>query len=137
MIVEKDGTNHAELFRSSLMPLWSKDIAIRNQMINARAETLSEKPAFKRLVKDRRCLVPSDGFNEWRKEGKSKVPMLFKLASGEPFAFAGLWDAWRKPDGGSLYTFTIITTNQRTASASSQPYAGDLERQRRNGMDRA
>jgi len=79
-------------------------------MINARAETLTEKGAFKNLVDTRRCLVPADGFYEWRKEGKRKVPMWFHLKSKEPFTFAGLWDVWRKPNGNSLETFTIITT---------------------------
>lgn len=110
VILQKAGRNHAELLRWGLVPFWAKDIAIGNQMINARAETLSEKPAFKRLVKDRRCLVPGDSFYEWRKVGKGKVPMLFKLAAGVPFAFAGLWDSWKKPDGATLYTCTIITT---------------------------
>ena len=110
VILQKEGRNHAELLRWGLVPFWAKDIAIGNQMINARAETLSEKPAFKQLVKDRRCLVLADGFYEWRKEGKGKTPMLFKLASGEPFTFAGLWDAWKKPDGAVLQSFTIVTT---------------------------
>jgi putative SOS response-associated peptidase YedK len=72
VIVQNEGRNHLESFRWGLVPFWAKDIAIGNQMINARAETLSEKPAFKRLVKDRRCLVPGDSFYEWRKEGKGK-----------------------------------------------------------------
>ena len=79
-------------------------------MINARAETLMEKGAFKNLVDRRRCLIPADGFYEWRKEGKRKVPMWFHLNSKEPFAFAGLWDVWRRPDGSNLETFTVITT---------------------------
>ena len=79
-------------------------------MINARAETLAEKPAFKDLLGKRRCLVLADGFYEWRKEGKGKVPMRFKLKSGEPFAFAGLWDTWKSPDGNLLRTYTIVTT---------------------------
>ena len=79
-------------------------------MINARAETLAEKSSFKRLLNNRRCLVLADAFYEWRKEGKGKVPMLFKLKGGEPFVFAGLWDTWRKPDGQTLRTYTIVTT---------------------------
>jgi putative SOS response-associated peptidase YedK len=110
VILQKDGRNHAELLRWGLVPWWAKDIAIGNQMINARAETLSEKPASKQLVRDRRCLVLADGFYEWRREGKGKTPMLFKLASGEPFSFAGLWDTWKKPDGAVLQSFTIVTT---------------------------
>jgi putative SOS response-associated peptidase YedK len=79
-------------------------------MINARAETLTDKASFKGLVDSRRCVIPADGFYEWRKDGKWKVPMWFHLKSKEPFAFAGLWDRWRKPDGSNLETFTIITT---------------------------
>jgi putative SOS response-associated peptidase YedK len=69
-----------------------------------------EKPAFKDLVRTRRCLIPADGFYEWRKEGKHKVPMWVHLKSKEPFAFAYLWDMWRKPDGKKVESFTIITT---------------------------
>jgi putative SOS response-associated peptidase YedK len=90
--------------------VWAKDPAIGNTMINARAETLAEKPAFKQLLEKRRCLVLADGFYEWRKEGNGKVPMRFQLKSGEPFTFAGLWDSWRQPDGNLLRTYTIVTT---------------------------
>lgn len=110
VIASVDGINRLQLFQWGLVPSWAKDISIGNRMINARAETLAEKPSFKRLLKSRRCLVLADGFYEWRKEAKGKVPMLFKLKTGEPFAFAGLWDAWTKPDGGLLRTYTIITT---------------------------
>ena len=81
------------------------------RMINARAETLLEKPSFKQLVARRRCLVPADGFYEWRREGKRKMPMWVHLKKREPFAFAGLWDYWPDPAGDKeLYSFTIITT---------------------------
>jgi putative SOS response-associated peptidase YedK len=77
----------------------------------ARAETLLEKPSFKQLVATRRCLVPADGFYEWRREGNHKVPMWIRLKNRQPFAVAGLWDRWLDRDtGNSLYTFTIITT---------------------------
>jgi len=79
-------------------------------MVNARAETLTEKVAFKNLVDRRRCLVPADGYYEWRNEAKRKVPMWFHLKSKEPSSFAGLWDVWRRPDGSNMETFTIITT---------------------------
>jgi putative SOS response-associated peptidase YedK len=111
VIVEGDGKRSIELFQWGLIPSWSKDPTIGNKMINARAETLAEKPSFKRLLRGRRCLVLSDGFYEWRKEGKRKVPMRFKLKSAEPFTFAGLWDSWKKPDGKILRTYTIITTD--------------------------
>jgi putative SOS response-associated peptidase YedK len=79
-------------------------------MINTRAESLTEKPAFKHLVGSRRCIIPADGFYEWRKEGRRKVPMWVHLKTKELFALAGLWDVWRKPDGKRVESFTIITT---------------------------
>jgi putative SOS response-associated peptidase YedK len=99
-----------EMFKWGLVPSWAKDPAIGNRMINARAETLAEKPSFKRLLKSRRCLVLANGFYEWRKEGKRKVPMYFKLKSDKSFTFAGLWDRWKQPDGKILNTYTIVTT---------------------------
>ena len=110
VIVQMDGKRTLELFRWGLIPWWATDPAIGNRMINARAETLAEKPAFNNLLGNRHCLVLADGFYEWRKEGKGKVPMRFKLKSGEPFAFAGLWDSWKQPDGSLLRTYTIVTT---------------------------
>jgi putative SOS response-associated peptidase YedK len=79
-------------------------------MINARAETLTDLPSFKLLVDRRRCIIPADGFYEWRKEGKRKVPMWVHHKTKEPLALAGLWDVWRKPDGKRVESFTIITT---------------------------
>ena len=80
-------------------------------MINARSETLLEKPSFKQGVDKRRCLVPANGFYEWRHDGKRKVPMWIQFKTREPFAFPGLWDCWIDRDTGTnLYTFTIITT---------------------------
>jgi putative SOS response-associated peptidase YedK len=93
-----------------LIPNWAKDPTIANQTINARADTLIEKPAFKHLVGSRRCIIPADGFYEWRKEGKRKIPMWIYLKSREPFGLAGLWDVWRNPNGKRVEPFTIITT---------------------------
>jgi putative SOS response-associated peptidase YedK len=111
-VVPNNGRNTIEFFRWGLIPSWAKDPAIGNRMINARAETLAEKPAFRSAFKNRRCLIPADGFFEWRKEpgGKSKTPMYVRLKSGEPFAFAGLWEAWRSPDDETILSCTIITT---------------------------
>ncbi|MBI5695470.1 MAG: SOS response-associated peptidase [Nitrospirae bacterium] len=92
-----------------LIPHWAKDRKIGHSLINARAETLAEKPSFRTPFRDRRCLVVADGFYEWRKEAGRKVPMYIRIAGGRPFAFAGLWDSWR--DGAEeVRTFTIITT---------------------------
>jgi putative SOS response-associated peptidase YedK len=98
------------LLRWGLIPSWAKDAAIGNRMINARAETVAEKPSFRRALQQRRCLILADGFYEWRKEGKKKTPLFITLASREPFAFAGLWETWRPPDGEAILSCTIITT---------------------------
>jgi putative SOS response-associated peptidase YedK len=112
VIVRNEGRNELKPMRWGLVPLWAQDATIGQRMINARAETLLEKPSFKQLVSTRRCLVPADGFYEWRREGKSKVPMWIYLKNRKPFAFPGLWDCWLDRDTGSeLYTFTIITTH--------------------------
>ena len=84
-------------------------------MINARGETLLEKPSFRNLVSQRRCVIPADGFYEWRREGSRKVPVWIHLKNKEPFVFAGLWDTWRNPqEGDVLNTCTIITTDPNT-----------------------
>ncbi|WP_376797184.1 SOS response-associated peptidase [Thermogemmatispora sp.] len=96
--------------RWGLIPSWAKEEAIGNRMINARAETLAERPSFKRLLRTRRCLVVADGFYEWQQTNGSKRPMYITLRDRSPFAFAGLWDQWSAPDGRSLRTCTIVTT---------------------------
>jgi putative SOS response-associated peptidase YedK len=107
-----NGASHLEPLRWGLFPSWAKDEAIGNKMINARAETLAEKPSFKRLLRSKRCLVVADGFYEWRKEAgsKTKTPMYITLKGDQPFAFAGLWDLWNSPDGQQIRSCTIITT---------------------------
>ena len=110
--VINDGGRHLEMLRWGLIPSWAKEESIGSRMINARAETLAEKPSFKRLLHNRRCLIAADGFYEWAQQPgtKSKTPMYITLKDHEPFAFAGLWDSWRTPDGQQLRTCTIITT---------------------------
>jgi putative SOS response-associated peptidase YedK len=92
-----------------LVPSWAKDPSIGHRMINARAETVAEKPAYRVAFRRRRCLVPADGFYEWRRDGKVRTPHLLRLRGGGLFAFAGLWEAWEGPDG-ALESFTILTT---------------------------
>src|SRR5687767_7448984 len=101
-----------DYFHSGLIPSWAKDPGIGNRMINARAETLAEKPAFRTALRRRRCLVPADGFYEWKKDpgGKTKTPMYIGMKSGGVFAFAGLWETWHAPDGSVLPSCTLITT---------------------------
>ncbi|MEK3889590.1 SOS response-associated peptidase [Bacillus sp. FSL K6-3431] len=92
-----------------LVPSWAKDPKIGYKMINARAETVNEKPSFKKLLKRRRCIIIADGFYEWKKEAATKLPYRFQLKTREPFAFAGLWDRWES-DGQLIHSCTIITT---------------------------
>ena len=100
-----------QLFRWGLVPSWADDVKIASKMINARAETLTEKPAFKRLLASRRCLVPADGFYEWKGKTGAKQPFRIALKTDELFAFAGLWDTWADNETGEVRnTFTIITT---------------------------
>ncbi len=97
--------------RWGLVPFWSKDIKIGYKMINARAETVDEKSSFKKPLKDKRCLVLTNGFYEWKKvDNKTKVPYFIRLKNKKPFTFAGLWENWNK-EGNDLNTFTIITTS--------------------------
>jgi putative SOS response-associated peptidase YedK len=109
VIVQEEGP-HLSVMRWGLVPSWSKDEKTGYRTINARAETVAQKPMFKGAIKKRRCLVPADGYYEWEKQRKRKLPWRFVLKSGDTFSFAGLWDHWKKPDGKTLYTFTIITT---------------------------
>jgi len=98
------------LMRWGLVPRWAKDVTIGQRMINARAETLLEKPAYRRPYLSQRCLVPAGGFYEWQKEGSSKQPYLFRRRDHGPIAFAGLWDSWHDPKSDTqLETFSIIT----------------------------
>ncbi|MGI9225411.1 MAG: SOS response-associated peptidase [Woeseiaceae bacterium] len=104
------------MLRWGLVPFWAKDPAIGNRMINARAETVAEKPAFRAAYRRRRCVVLADGFYEWHREGSVKIPYYISLASGKPFGFAALWEHWQDKDSqdkessNSLQTATLITT---------------------------
>ena len=113
-----DGSPHLSLLRWGLIPAWAKDESIGSRMINARAETLTEKPSFKGLLRSKRCLVVADGFYEWQTEGKTKTPMYITLQDGYPFAFAGLWDRWKSPDGHEVQSCTIVTTEPNDLMAS-------------------
>lgn len=108
-VIANDAPSELTFFRWGLVPSWSKDISIGTKMINARAETLHEKPSFKAAYKRRRCLIPANGFYEWAKTDDGKKPMYIHLKDHELFAFAGLWETWHSPDGGELRTCTIIT----------------------------
>jgi putative SOS response-associated peptidase YedK len=112
-VVISDSGRNLSMMRWGLVPHWAKDESIGYKMINARAETVGEKPSFRKSLESRRCLVLADGFYEWLKPGpgRRKTPIRFVLRDRQPFGFAGLWDRWLRPDGESLLTFTIITTD--------------------------
>ena len=111
-VVANDGKHQVDFYIWGLIPSWAKDPEIGNRMINARAESLAEKPSFRSAFRRRRCLVLADGFYEWKQEQNSnlKTPLYIQLKSKQPFSFAGLWENWNSPDGSQVYSCTIITT---------------------------
>lgn len=119
-VVPNDGQNRLDFFVWGLIPSWAKDPTIGNRLINARAETLAEKPSFRSAFRRRRCLVISDGFYEWRQEPgrKAKTPIYIQLQDGRPFAFAGLWENWNSPDGSNILSCAIITTEPNSLMSS-------------------
>ena len=110
LAVVNDGERRGELMRWGLVPSWAKDIKIGARMINAVSETAAAKPAFRSAFRRRRCLVLADGFFEWRREGKQRLPMYFTRKSGEPMAFAGLWETWHSLGGELVRSCSILTT---------------------------
>jgi putative SOS response-associated peptidase YedK len=110
-VVTDQGRRRLVKMRWGLVPWWATDPTIGSRLINARAESLTTKSAFKDSFRSRRCLVPADGFYEWQKHGQFKIPLLIHLKSDRPFAFAGLYDVWKSPLGPPLTTCTIITTS--------------------------
>jgi putative SOS response-associated peptidase YedK len=108
---DRAGVRELVLLRWGLVPFWAKDASIGNRMINARSETAAEKPAYRAAFSHRRCIVPADGFYEWRRVGDEKTPYFISLESGEPFAIAALWERWVDKDTGEeLQTATLLTT---------------------------
>jgi putative SOS response-associated peptidase YedK len=114
LVREPGAPRTLEALRWGLIPYWAKEASIGNRMINARAESVADKPAYRYSFKKKRCLVPTDGFYEWKKEGKAKQPYLIRRHDRQPFAFAGLWSSWRNPEGSLVETFTILTTDANT-----------------------
>ena len=109
---DQQGARELVMLRWGLVPSWARDPSIGNRMINARAETVAEKPVYRNAYRHRRCIVLADGFYEWRKQGETKTPYFISLASSQPFALAGLWEDWTDKDSGeSLQTTTLITAN--------------------------
>ena len=114
VIVQTESVRQYRLMQWGLIPSWAKDPAIGNRLINARAETAKEKPSFRAAFKRRRCLIPADGFYEWKREGDKKQPYYFQYPGRLLFTFAGLWECWN-----DIETCTILTTN---ANANIKPY---------------
>ena len=117
-----NGGRRMDMLRWGLIPSWSKDKTAASKLINARGETAAQKPSFRDAYKHRRCLVPVDGFYEWRNEGEGKQPFRIGFKEGKPFVFAGLWKSWTVPAGQEdagevIETYTIVTTdaNERIA----------------------
>ncbi len=109
-VVVRNSPDRVEMMRWGLIPSWAKDASIGSRMINARAETVAEKPAFRRLLRSQRCLVPATGFFEWKREGDGKAPHFIHLPDEPLFAFAGLYDTWHDPNGQTVRSYSIITT---------------------------
>lgn len=117
-VVANTGRRELDLYRWGLVPSWAKDVSIGNRLSNARADTLAEKPSFRTALKRRRCAVLIDGFYEWRRQGKEKIPFLFRRRDGRPLALAGLWEEWRAPGEPELLrTCTIVTTEANALMA--------------------
>ena len=110
IVVNDDGTRRLTQMRWGLIPSWAKDPAIGNRMINARAESVATKPAFRAALPKRRCLIPADGFYEWQQVGRRKQPVYITLKTREPFSFAGLWESRMSSEGEESRSCTIITT---------------------------
>lgn len=118
VVYHKEGSRQAGVFRWGLIPHWSKDEKIGYKMINARGETVANKPAFRKPFASQRCLVPASGFFEWRRIGKDKQPCFIHFSDRTPMFFAGLYDEWvSKEDGEMLTTYTIITTEANSKMA--------------------
>jgi putative SOS response-associated peptidase YedK len=116
-ITRRNNANWLEKLHWGLVPFWAKDVAIGNKMINARAETVSQKPSFRNAFKKSRCLIPANGFYEWTGKKGQKQPVFITLPGNTPFAFAGLWEKWfDKSDAGSAYLSCTIITTQASES---------------------
>jgi putative SOS response-associated peptidase YedK len=110
IVADESGSKHLKSMHWGLIPFWAKDETIGNKLINARSETITEKPSFRSAFKRRRCLIPASGFYEWKTENGVKQPWYISLVSGEPMAFAGLWETWNSKVGEGIESCCIITT---------------------------
>lgn len=116
-VIVRNSPNRIALMKWGLVPSWAKDPKIGYKMINARSEGIQDKPSFRHAIKTQRCIVPASGYYEWKKEGKEKVPYLFRLKEEGLFGFAGLYEHWHDGQGNEIDTFTIITTSPNELAA--------------------
>lgn len=115
-VITNEDPDHFHPFRWGLVPFWAKDEKIGYKMINARVETLAEKPSFRQALRNRRCIVPFDGFYEWKKTDGAKLPHFIHRKDSDIFSIAGLWEKWKEPNSGkALFTFTLITLDASPA----------------------
>jgi len=105
-----DYQSRLDSMRWGLIPTWTKETPTGPPLINARSETIAEKPSFRQAIKYRRCLIPASGFYEWRREGEKKTPLYIRLNDGAPMVFAGIWESWKGPDGKTTDSCSILTT---------------------------
>jgi putative SOS response-associated peptidase YedK len=110
IVADESGSKHLKSMRWGLIPSWAKDETIGSKLINARSETIVEKPSFRSAFKRRRCLIPASGYYEWKTQNGIKQPWYISLVSGEPMAFAGLWETWNSKEGEGIESCCIITT---------------------------
>lgn len=108
-VITNQDPKHLQLFQWGLIPFWSKSAGIGSKMINARIESILDKPAFRQAIQKRRCLVPLDGFYEWKKDGKEKIPYRITMQDDSVFCAAGIWEKWANSQGEIIYSFSILT----------------------------
>jgi putative SOS response-associated peptidase YedK len=108
-VITQEDPLHLQLYRWGLIPFWAKDMKIGSKLINARIETIDEKPSFRQAFQKRRCIVPFDGYYEWQKTSQGKIPYRIKLKNIDIFTIAGLYESWKNPEGTQVHSFTLIT----------------------------
>ena len=115
-VIRQDSEGNNQLFDAhwGLIPSWAKDASIGSHTINARAETIHEKPAFRHAIRYRRCIIPASGFYEWRHEGKKASPLYIRMKDGQPMCFAGIWEHWKPEEGEEIESCSIITTSSNS-----------------------
>lgn len=133
-IIVNDGGNKVFMMRFGLIPSWSKEKKTKYSLINARSETVTKKPVFRRLLAKHRCLVPTTGFYEWKKIGGRKVPYFIRLKGQDYFALAGLWDRWKDPKGEEIRSFAIITTKANDELSKIHPRMPVILRREDEGL---